>query len=221
VSDIALDTLARTAPGDANSEEAQVAIFERIVETIDMAPSEETRPVAWVAAHTRKDDSWELEDVGGSTQRVGQSDSVLMIRATKDSDGRVTSTKVKFAKLREDPEEQTPFVEYAIKDGKITTIDPKAKDDKPLTERIVNVLAFGGGAKTKSALSTALGRSAKDINEAITMLFEEKRIRGGEPVKTRSGTYPTFELRPRSSTFEELEVGGVDDSKSKPDSKPD
>ena len=54
VSDIALDTLARVAPSDANEQKEQVAVFDTIAQTIDLAPTEETKPVVWTVAHTRK-----------------------------------------------------------------------------------------------------------------------------------------------------------------------
>ena len=47
VSDIALDTVARVAPSDSDSEREQTAIFDLVAQAIDAAPSEATRPTAW------------------------------------------------------------------------------------------------------------------------------------------------------------------------------
>jgi hypothetical protein len=192
VSDIALDTLARVAPADGNDEREQVAIFDEIAKTIDAAPSEETKPVVWTVAHTRKGAGDDLEGVSGSTQRVGQADSVLMVQAER-RDGRVVSSKVTFAKLREEPDEYPMPVEYTVTADKVVTADASAaSDERPLEERILARLALG--SQTKTALKTSLGRSDADIETAITCLFDARRI-GTTTVTVRGKARKAFTTR--------------------------
>jgi hypothetical protein len=104
VSDLAIDTLARVAPGDANSEAEQAQIFDSVARAIELAPIG-AQPVAWLVAHTRKDSAADLDDVSGSTQRVGQADSVIMVRPERDKvTKQVTASTIVLLKAREDPE---------------------------------------------------------------------------------------------------------------------
>lgn len=192
VSDIALDTLARVAPADANDEQQQVAIFDQIAKTIDMAPSEDTKPVAWVVAHTRKTDSEELTDVSGSTQRTGQADSVLLVKAER-RDGRVISSKVTFAKLREEPDEYPMPVEYTVTADRVVEVDGvQESDGRPLEERIAERLALG--PQTKNALRTAFHRNASDMEDALSALFDARRITTTE-VTIRGRAVKAFTLK--------------------------
>lgn len=190
VSDIAIDTLARVAPGDANAEAEQVAIFERITTAIERAPGDD-KPVVWAVAHTKKGSGEDLEAISGSVQRVGQADTVVLVKAER-RDGRVTSSKAIFLKLREEPDEYPAPVEYTITREGIVGVSSTASDDRPLELRIEDRLALG--PLTKNALATKLGRSAKDVDEAISALFDAKRIRTTE-VKARGRTWKAFELR--------------------------
>jgi hypothetical protein len=197
VSDIALDTLARVAPSDANDEKEQVAVFDTIAHSIDLAPTEETKPVVWTVAHTRKGAGDQLDAVSGSTQRVGQADTVLLLQAER-RDGRVASTKVTFAKLREEPDDYPLPVEYVVKaDGVVAVDASQAQGDRPLEERILARLALG--PQTKSSLRTALARSHRDIDDALTNLFMAKAIRTTE-VKMRTGVFKGFALRSATRT---------------------
>ena len=100
VSDIMIDTLARVAPAEANSEQEQTAIFEQIAATIEKAPNETAKPTVWAAAHTRKNGRiGDVSDVLGSVQRVGQADTVLLAEAER-IDGRVIFEQ---GHLRQDP----------------------------------------------------------------------------------------------------------------------
>lgn len=178
VSDIAIDTVARVAPSDANNEQEQVAIFDTVAQAIERAP-ESKAPTAWAVAHTRKSGSGDLADVSGSFQRVGQADSVLLVKGKK-KDGRTVSSTVTFAKLREDPEDYPQPVTWAIvpapDGGRALVLDgEKPLDDRPLEARIEEQLA--GGPKTKNALASALGRSKSDLEEPISNLFSARRIR--------------------------------------------
>src|SRR5258708_1559822 len=89
VSDVFVDTLARATRADSNDEQEQAAVFERVTMAIQLAPSVDERPICWTAAHTRKGDGMELDEISGSAQRVAQMDSVLMVRATKTATGKV------------------------------------------------------------------------------------------------------------------------------------
>jgi hypothetical protein len=191
VSDIALDTLARVAPADANDEREQVHIFNLIATAIDLAPSEATRPVVWPVAHTRKDAGDDLDGVSGSAQRTGQADTVLMVRAEK-RDGKVISSRVTFAKLREEPDVYPVPVEFTVTQSAIVMTDaPLADDPRPLEERILERLALG--AQTKNALATKLGRSPDDIEGAISTLFAGHRI-ATTTVKVRGRDRKAFRL---------------------------
>jgi hypothetical protein len=197
VSDLALDTLARVAPADANSEQEQVSIFAEIARTLDMAPSGQPKPVAWVVAHTKKDTADELSDVSGSTQRVGQADTVLLVKAER-RDGRVVSSRVVFAKLREEPDDYPAPQEYSLaKEQLVEQSAPAVGDERPLEERILERLALG--PQTKNGLRSALGRSDAHIEGAITNLFSAKAIRTTS-VKVRGSDRRAFELNSQASS---------------------
>ena len=193
VSDIAIDTVARIAYGDSDSEREQVAIFEGVAQAIESAPEGALPPNVWAVAHTRKNNTTgDLADVSGSVQRVGQSDSVLLVKAER-IDGRVVSTRVVFAKLREDPDEYPEPAELRIANGVLssgTVVRPA--DDRPLEERIVEELATG--AKTKTALSKALQRNKGDLEPAFTTLFASRRITT-TTVTIKGREYTAFELK--------------------------
>jgi hypothetical protein len=175
VSDIALDTLARVAPGDANDEGGQVAIFDLIAQAIDRAPTPDSKPVVWVTAHTRKGgDGDDLESVSGSTQRTGQADTVLMVKAER-RDGKVTSSKVTFAKLREDPDEYPSPVEFTVGQDALEIVTGVTIDTRPLTDRIVDRLRLG--PKTVRQLREETKRNTTDVQAAIDLLFSAKRIK--------------------------------------------
>jgi energy-coupling factor transporter ATP-binding protein EcfA2 len=121
VSDVIVDTVARFAPGDANAEAEQVAIYDRIAQALEQAPgslSDVPPPTCLLVAHTRKGAATDdLEGVSGSAQRVGQADTVLLAEATRDG-GRVLSTRVTFSKLREDPGDRWPAAQsFSIVEG--------------------------------------------------------------------------------------------------------
>lgn len=175
VSDIALDTLARVAPSDADNESEQVAVFNQIAVAIDACADETKRPMAWVVAHTKKSASGELTDVSGSTQRTGQADSVLLSKAERVG-GRVVSCRVTFAKLREEPEDYPLPVDFTVtKTGVVYTEAPDALDQRPLEERILERLELG--PKTKNKLREDLSRSSEDIDNALSNLFAARSIR--------------------------------------------
>lgn len=173
VSDIAIDTVARVAPADADNERDQVAIFDQVAQAIEAAPDADARPVAWAVAHTRKNGTTgDLADVSGSAQRTGQADTVLMMKAER-VDGRTVSSKVTFAKLREEPDEYPSPVTFSVTNGSIVT-SVGTKDDQPLEERVLERLRLR--PHTKTALCTELGRNNADVDAAITNLLDAREI---------------------------------------------
>jgi len=196
VSDIAIDTVARVAPADADNEKDQVAIFDEVAKAIDAAPSPETQPMAWGVAHTRKTMTGGLADVSGSAQRTGQADSVLLIKGEK-VDGRTVSTKVTFEKLREEPDEYPAPVSFAIvadtgRPPRIETSCLANVDGRPLETRILELLKVG--PKSKKAMCEALHRSHADVDAALTHLFSARDI---ESVQVPAGNRKVkgFQLR--------------------------
>lgn len=194
VSDVVLDTLARTAPSDANDEREQVEVYERIAQSIERAPSAASRPGFWVAAHTRKVDGLPtLNDVSGSTQRAGQADVVLLMGAERMGD-KIANVKVAFGKVREKDAEDWPEpVSYVVRRDVVEVLGEPAKDERPTEVRIAEHLRLFGPA-TKSQLRKKLGCGAEILEPALTALFAAKHIRTTD-IKTRTGTYSGFELR--------------------------
>lgn len=195
VSDVVLDTLARTAPSEANDEREQVEVFSRIAQAIERAPSPATRPTCWTAAHTRKHEGMPtLDDVGGSTQRAGQADVVLLMGVERSGD-KLASVKAAFGKVREKDAEDWPApVTYVVKRTGIVIADAPEQDDRPLETRITEYLRLFGPT-TKTQLRKKLGRSLPDLETAISNLFHARLIRTAD-IKTRTGLYPGFELIP-------------------------
>jgi hypothetical protein len=180
VSDIGIDTIARVAPGNANDEAEQVAIFDTVAATIELAPTEADKPIVWACAHTRKNNTTGgVEDVSGSAQRTGQADSVLLVKGEKDG-GRTVSSTVTFAKLREEPDDYPMPVTFAISRDQagarqLRVVGGAAPgDEEPLEARILRQLALG--PRTKSALAKALTRNNADIEDAISTLFAGRAI---------------------------------------------
>lgn len=174
VSDIAIDTVARVAPGDGNDEREQVAIFDVVAQAIEAAPNEDAKPTVWAAAHTRKNGrTGDVSDVAGSVQRTGQADSVLMLEGQK-VEGRTVATKVVFGKLREEPDDYPLPVTFSIIGDEVVTSVARDDDERPVEARLLDQLK--SGPKTKNALATALGRSGADIETALTNLFTARRI---------------------------------------------
>lgn len=203
VSDIALDTIARVAPADANDEREQVALFDEVARTIELAPEGPPKPTAWAVAHTRKNGgNGDLADVSGSAQRTGQADSVLMIKGEK-VDGRTVATTVTFAKLREDPDDYPMPVTFSIvaEDGEPTLVlaGPPEDDDRPLETRIVDLLKVRG-PMTKNGLRDALKRNSNTIDDAITALFDSRSIKT-TTVKVRGKDTKAFELNPKPRSW--------------------
>ncbi len=212
VSDIAIDTVARVAPSDANDEREQVAVFDVVAQAIDAAPTPEDRPTVWAAAHTRKNGrTGDLADVSGSAQRTGQADTVLMLAGEKVG-GRTVSTTVVFSKLREEPSEYPTPVTYAIVSDdsgrkRLRIVDGTqaagGDDGRPLEDRILDLL--GQGPRGKTSLAEKLHRSRKDVDDALSTLFTTRRIETTE-INVRGKPMRAFKLR-ISADFS-TDVGG-------------
>lgn len=189
VSDIAVDTLARASAGEANDEGAQAAIFDSIARTIERAPTASDRPTVWLVAHSKKNDrTGGLGDVSGSTQRTGQSDTVILVEGTK-VDGETVSSKVSFPKLREPPDLYPKPVTFSIvrePDGRrrlsSDTLD-RLDVGKPLEELIWDQLTE---PRTKKNLAERLKRSFDDVKAAVDNLFSAGRLQGAK-VKGANG----------------------------------
>jgi hypothetical protein len=198
VSDIVIDTLARVAPADANDEREQAESFAVIASAIELAPTGD-KPIAWVAAHTRKADGQKsLADVSGSAQRTGQADTVVILDATRADGGKVLHSRVIFAKLREDPDDDWPApVTFSVTRGKDREIiyhcDAATPDDDgtPLEERILRVLAVA--SQTKTGLERALGRNKEDLEGPLSALFSARRIRSTKK-RINGREFKAFEL---------------------------
>jgi len=138
VSDLVVDTIARFAPADANAEAEQVAIYDGIAQALerrvgrggDVSAAEVPAPTCLIVAHTRKGAASEdIEGVSGSTQRVGQADTVLLAEATREG-GRVLATRVTVSKLREDPGENWPSpVSFSIAHGALVQEQAPSRGD--------------------------------------------------------------------------------------------
>lgn len=121
---------------------------------------------------------------------------MLLLKGEK-IDGRTVSTRVTFAKLREEPDDYPLPVTFSIApdaagEPAIHVSCVRDDDDRPLEQRIVEQLHMG--PKTKNALKTALSRNNNDVEAAITNLFEAKAIRTTS-VQVRGKDTKAFELR--------------------------
>jgi hypothetical protein len=178
VSDVAIDTLARVAPADANDESQQVAVFNSLAKAIERAPEGLDRPTVWAIAHTRKNGTdGGLGDVSGSVQRVGQADTVLLVKGEK-VEGQTVSSRVTFVKLREDPDEYPKPVEFSIVKDDLgrpyIAGKRKPSEEMPLEERVLALLRVE--PRTKSWLAAHTCRSKGDIDVVITNLFDQRSI---------------------------------------------
>ncbi len=201
VSDIAIDTLARASSADSNNEEAQAEIFETIAMTIERGATATDHPTVWLVAHTRKNDkTGGLGDVSGSTQRTGQSDTVIMVNGTKLESGETTKSTVTFPKLREPPDVYPKPATFSVMrspDGRrylsSDTVTAAELSAKPLEDLIWDMLTE---PRTKKDLAEKLNRSSDHIKAAVDSLFSAGRLSGAKvsyPGTNRS--YPGIQRR--------------------------
>lgn len=177
VSDVVLDTLARVGPGDANDEQAQVAVFNAINKAIESASSADAKPTFWIAAHVRKSGEGlpTIQDISGSTQRAGAADVVIAMAPKRVDGGNVDSVRVAFLKRREqDAEDALGIVEFRQTRTAYEIIGTSggasAGSEADLKERVVAELArepltanqlssASGGATTTSGSSRCSSRT--------------------------------------------------------------
>lgn len=204
---IALDTRARIFAGfgGPKDEDAQARVADEIVRLVEHGGA----PVV-VVSHTRKGSSDDIEDVSGSGQRGAAADTILMVSAERD-DGRVTSSRCVFVKLRDGIGEHPAPISFSVarEDGRwrLAAGASAKTQDQALHERVYRVLE-SGGAKTKNELRTVLGCNAKRLEQAITTLFSEKRIRKHKD-HVRGRARDTFSaVVDRDALFQELQPAG-------------
>lgn len=211
VSDVLIDTIARVAPGDANSESEQISIFDDIAKAIEQAPNAgHPKPTCHLVAHNRKNgNTGDMSDVSGSAQRVGQADTVIMFKAEK-VDGAVSETTIVFDKLREPPEEHPKPVSFSIvkeEDGSRRLVTDLAAtkaetDSRPAETRVLEFLDTHTEPQTKEEIRKALKLSGTKVEDAITNLFGSRSIRK-QTVKRKTGEYPGFYAAPKPFSGEE------------------
>lgn len=179
--------------GESNSEEDQAAVADALFALIEAA-----RAPAFVVSHTRKGSASSIEDLAGSLQRGAGADVILMVEAKRDTGGRVLASTLTCVKIRDDVEEHPAPMEFTIgRDAAgapaLTSTVP-AEDDRPLEERILEVLERDG-ALTRSDLAQRLGRSRADVQPALDTLFAAERLRGARVRKKNGQEYAAIDLR--------------------------
>lgn len=186
VSDIAIDTIARCAPkgSDANSETDQIEIFHQLALLIETAPAD-AQPTVWVVAHTRKEGTEpkrssfaaELDEVSGSAQRVGQSDSVIMVAGERDKHtSQIIASHITLLKAREEPERFPERCKMVIANGTV-----KYEMNTP---RDLVALVKEYGQLTPGECAEII----KDTPANVKRLFEEHERAGNlQSIKLRNG----------------------------------
>jgi hypothetical protein len=195
VSDIAIDTLARVAPGDANDEREQVATFETITAAIESAPSAATQPVTWAVGHTRKTDG-ELTgaDVSGSTQRTGQPDGVLII-TPKREDGQVVASRVKFEKLRDTPTNYPAAATLIVQGGQLlmqpspTKPPPDASAKHEERAQVILAIIRAKPGCSREHIKEHSGIGSNNLDSTLKVLAEDGRVHVSKAVRGTSNQY--------------------------------
>jgi hypothetical protein len=180
VDSIWIDSLARFQAEDANSEQ-QAEVFAEVQSAIEGAPSTE-KPTTWMICHSRKNGGDDIADIAGSVQRAAQADVVAILTADKDDDGQNVSATLKFLKIRETGDTWPKASSFSIAKGedggwRVAWGERSARaDDQPAHERVYSLLQKGG-QRTKNEIREALGLNAKRLEQALTTLFSERRIK--------------------------------------------
>lgn len=163
--------------GESNKEEDQSAVANMLHGLVEACRA----PVV-VISHTRKGERGggpeEIEDISGSSQRGAGADVVLLVTAKKDIAGRVESSRVKFAKLREVVDEHPEPVAFRLArdvDGRwcieASAVDTVDHDPRPLADRLRELLAEHPAGLLKTQIREALKASSQNIEAAISDLF--------------------------------------------------
>lgn len=214
VSDLAIDSLARFAPGDSNSEEVQAGIFEALAGVIDSAPLGR-RPTVWVLLHKRKGTGRGVDEISGSAQRAAQADSILVVTG-KHVNGRHVSSTVTFPKLRHDPDNEPMPTTYAIVKGpdgsralRYGPHDGQAQPGKPSVledrlQKVLDALANEDEGMSGNALAKAAGVKKIDVHQLAKELIKQALVED-----TGSATRPMYTI-----TDEGLKLANLETSQS-------
>jgi hypothetical protein len=200
---VIVDSWATCVTGDSNSEEDQALGAKCLRKLV----TESGSPVV-VLAHTRKGTADSLDDVAGSHQRAAAADVVLLVNAERQ-DGRVLSSKVVFAKLRDCVDEYPAPATFSIaKDEagawRVATNASARPDDRPAHER-VHAFLERRGMSTKTEMREALTMSSTTLEQALSVLFSERRIRKEAKRNSRGKVLDAFEAKTKpKDLFEEL-----------------
>jgi hypothetical protein len=209
VADVAIDTWARVTTGDSNKEEDQARNFEIIAGAIEKAPPD-AQPNMWLLLHTRKGKADSLDDVAGSVQRVAQADTVLLVNADRDENGKVQSTTVKLVKAREEPDDYPEASKHAILDGRIEWSSGGSKGGTgPMPEGITalgkKILVFLRGQQELRAvtyIAKAVKRSTNDVSNELQELSEAGHVREViDGVQHRGNAYDGWETARPTQTL--------------------
>lgn len=176
VGHVALDTLARVAPGDSNDEKEQTRIFDQVCQAIESAPTEESRPTVWVLTHSnKKDPSYTVNDVSGSAARAGQADSVALVYPNME-DGCIKSVSLYWPKVR-DADDPLPAVTYTMAKRTLTVVDAPAKKSKRSNDElrplvVAYVLSHQGSSGNE--VVGGIGRRRVEVMDVIGSLIDER-----------------------------------------------
>ncbi|MFI5297769.1 MAG: AAA family ATPase [Polyangiales bacterium] len=163
---VVIDSRARILRGgESNSEDDQAAISNELHRLV-----EDSGAPVLVVSHTKKGEKGStpdaLTDVSGSVQRAGGADVVLLVTARRNARGEVLCSRMKFAKLRDNPGEHPALVTYTLKrdqDGHHTiesdASEPAFDDDESVIERVFSIIETSGD---HGITKTGIGTMSKD-----------------------------------------------------------
>jgi energy-coupling factor transporter ATP-binding protein EcfA2 len=121
VGHVAIDTLARCAPGDSNDEKEQTRVFEQICGAIESGPIDR-RPTVWILSHSnKKEPTYTVNDVSGSAARAGQADSVALVYPNM-VEGQLHSVTLYWPKVR-DADEPLEAVTYTMRGKEFAIVE--------------------------------------------------------------------------------------------------
>jgi energy-coupling factor transporter ATP-binding protein EcfA2 len=159
---------------DSRSEEHQALVAKTLRGFVEVSGG----PCVAIA-HTRKSGAESLEDIAGSHQRGAAMDLVLLVSAEK-SEGIVQSSRVTVAKMRDTPDEPPLAAVFTIvrEGGRHRLVEGKADPSgDPPHERVHAWLEAQDAPATSWEIRGALKMNNQTLQDAITTLFSERRIR--------------------------------------------
>ena len=177
VAHVALDTLARVAPGDGSSEEAQTRTMARVGALTVSSPSLTT---VWMLTHNNKrEPTGTVNDVSGAAARAGGVDSVALVTSNLE-DGRFVSVTLAWPKTRDREEARPDPVSYTLVGDVLTIVDnpskgkrePKSKDRR--SDVFADVLAHQG--TSGNAVIERIRGDRNGILAAIQSLLAERVV---------------------------------------------